>query len=208
MEHPTDGASPAMTTLEAEPGLPPGALAVLELSAAADADADAGSGQGRGPGSLARRLGLLTSVLVLGLVATLGFVAGVNVQKGQKTTAVVPTGAGGGAAAFAALAGGGGFPGAGGAGGAGRTGGAAGAPGAAGAAATGTVKLVDGANIYLTDATGNVIKVTTSDASRFTRSGPGTVGDVRPGDTVVVQGQRGDDGTVAAIAVTSTSAAR
>ncbi|MGH9225108.1 MAG: hypothetical protein ACRD2W_15315, partial [Acidimicrobiales bacterium] len=79
---------------------------------------------------------------------------------------------------------------------------------AAGAAAAGTVKLVDGANIYVTDASGNVVKVTTSDASRFTKSGPGSLSDVRPGDPVIVQGQRGEDGTVAASEVTSTAASR
>ena len=96
--------------------------------------------------------------------------------------------------------GGGGFAGfAGGGGGAG-----AGGAGAAAGATTGTVKLVDGANVYVTDASGNVVKVATSDATRITKSGPGVLGDVKPGSTVVVQGQKGPDGTVTATAISAT----
>jgi hypothetical protein len=68
-------------------------------------------------------------------------------------------------------------------------------------AAAGQVKLIDGANIYVTDGSGNVVKVTTSDTSRITHTGQGTIADIRPGDTVVVQGQKGADGIVAATAV-------
>jgi hypothetical protein len=63
------------------------------------------------------------------------------------------------------------------------------------------VKRVDGANIYVTDAQGNEVKVVTTPSSRFTRTGPGSLQDVRPGDTVIVQGQKGDDGIVTATAV-------
>ena len=61
-------------------------------------------------------------------------------------------------------------------------------------------------NIYVTDAQGNVVKVTTSDSSRFTHTGQGSIADVRPGDTVVVQGQKGADGIVAAAAVADAGA--
>ena len=66
---------------------------------------------------------------------------------------------------------------------------------------------VDGPNIYVTDAQGNVVKVVTSPSSRFTKTGPATVQDVRPGDTVIVQGQKGEDGIVTATAVTTSGAA-
>ena len=59
----------------------------------------------------------------------------------------------------------------------------------------------------MTDKQGNVVKVTTSDASRFTHTGPGTIGDVHPGDTVIVQGQKGADGIVSATAVVDNGAA-
>ncbi|HTJ75584.1 MAG TPA: hypothetical protein VL337_09470, partial [Acidimicrobiales bacterium] len=129
---------------------------------------------------------------------------------GAPATTVAGAGAGPGGTGRA----GGGFAGAGGAGGAGSgqraggagtaAGGAAGGGGPAaggGAAAAGTVKLIDGANIYVTDGQGNVVKVTTTDSSRFTHTGQGSIADVRPGDTVVVQGQKGADGIVAATAV-------
>ncbi|HEX3623611.1 MAG TPA: hypothetical protein VHT97_14955, partial [Acidimicrobiales bacterium] len=101
--------------------------------------------------------------------------------------------AGGAAASGGAAAGGGGT-------------GRAGFAGGAGAATAGQVKLIDGPNIYVTDATGNIVKVTTSDASRITHTGAGTINDILPGDTVVVQGQKGADGIVSATAVADTGA--
>jgi hypothetical protein len=41
------------------------------------------------------------------------------------------------------------------------------------------VKLIDGANIYVTDGQGNVVKVTTSHSSRFTHTGQGSIADDR-----------------------------
>jgi hypothetical protein len=52
-----------------------------------------------------------------------------------------------------------------------------------------------------------VVKVTTSDASRVTHTGQGTLNDIHPGDTVVVQGQKGADGIVSATAIADTGAA-
>ena len=195
--------------------LPPDALAALERGVAS------GDGGGRGARSLGRRLGALTSVLVLGVVAALGFIGGVEVQKRHGTSQVSATGpggggAGGGAAARAAATstsagaassapagpagsgpgGAGGRP-----GGAGQAGGARPGALAAGAATAGQVKLVDGNNIYVTDASGNLVKVVTTASSRFTKTGAGSIQDVRPGDNVVVQGQKGEDGIVTATAV-------
>ena len=90
---------------------------------------------------------------------------------------------------------------------AGRTGAAAtGATGAAaggggGGATVGQVKLIDGSNIYVTDSTGNVVKVATTPDSQITVTTSGTAKDVKPGDTVLVTGTTGDDGTVTATAV-------
>jgi hypothetical protein len=211
-----------------DPALPAGALATLDSGIRSGA-----AGGGRGPLSLARRLGGLTSVLMLAVVATLGFIGGVDVQKRQKVTTSVAasgTGATGGAGAGSARAGGGSTtttapaanapaeatpttagaagaaPAGGGAGGArprAGAGGAGAAPGgaAAGAAAAGQVKRVDGLNIFVTDAQGNEVKVVTTPSSRFTRTGPGSLQEVRPGDAVIVQGQKGDDGVVTATAV-------
>ena len=71
----------------------------------------------------------------------------------------------------------------------------------------GQVKLIDGNNIYVTDAQGNVVKVVTTPSSRFTKTGAGSIQDVRPGDNVIVQGQKGDDGVVTATAVANSGPA-
>jgi hypothetical protein len=122
--------------------------------------------------------GVLTSVLVLGLVGGLAFLGGVKLQQHRTPAA---------GAGFAAGAGG-------------RPGGA-GAGTVAGVTA-GTVKLVDGSSIYVTDQSGNVTKVTTTSSSKVTRADEATVGDVRPGDTVLVQGTPSSNGTVVATQVT------
>ncbi len=219
MDHETNRPGTGIVPARSEPTLPPDAMAALERSIATN-------GAGRGPRSMARRLGGLTSVLVLGVFAAAGFIGGVQVQKHQGGTSQVATG-GGGAAAAARAAGagvtttvpgatgeagpsssvaGGALRGAqGGAGAAARGAGAGGAL-AAGAATAGQVKLVDGPNIYVTDAQGNVVKVVTTPSSRFTRTGAGSISDVRPGDTVIVQGQKGEDGIVTATAVANSGA--
>ncbi|HMK13280.1 MAG TPA: hypothetical protein VK461_16950, partial [Acidimicrobiales bacterium] len=73
--------------------------------------------------------------------------------------------------------------------------------GAAGNGTTGTVKLVDGTNVYITTADGSIVKVTTSDASKVTKAAPGAVSDLKAGDTVTVQGTTGTDGTIAATSI-------
>jgi hypothetical protein len=149
-----------------------------------------------------RTIGGLTAVLLVALVAGLGFLGGVKVQQHQGGSG---TGAPANFAAFAAARqgqGGGareGFPGA---TGAAPGGTAAGGFGGAGGATVGQVKLVDGDVLYVTTTSGDIVKVRTGTGSTVTRSAPATVGDIRPGDTVVVQGTAGSDGTVEATRVT------
>ena len=123
--------------------------------------------------------------LVLALVATLGFLAGVQVQKRHTpaATAVGAFGAGSGNAANRT-----------------GTGQAAGAGG--GGATVGQVKVLDGSTMYVLDRDGNTVHVSTSASSRFSKTVDGSVQDVRPGDNVVVQGTRGPDGSVEATSVT------
>jgi hypothetical protein len=66
----------------------------------------------------------------------------------------------------------------------------------------GTIKLVDGTTIYVTASDGSITKVTTAPATTISRSVSGTAADLQPGQTVVVQGAAGADGTVAATRVT------
>ena len=126
-----------------------------------------------------RKLSWVTAVLALGAAAAIGFAVGVRVQKSQVTTTTAAAGSRRAAAGTGATT----------------------ANPAAGAGRTiGTVKLIDGTNLYITDTSGNVVKVSTTGAS-FTKTVSGAVTDVHPGDTVVVNGPAGADGTVAARSV-------
>jgi hypothetical protein len=67
---------------------------------------------------------------------------------------------------------------------------------------TGTVDHVDGTTVYVKTAQGTDVKVSTSDSTVVGVTQPGKLADLKPGATVVVQGQAGDDGTVTAQAIT------
>ncbi|MEY9843177.1 hypothetical protein [Streptacidiphilus sp. MAP5-3] len=161
-----------------------------------------------------RKLPWLTLVLGAAVVAGLGFIGGVQVEKGQ-----APTGGGGfGGRNFAAAGASGSSATGSGATGSGRTGGAAGggggfggfggggfgggAAGAGGGSTVGTVKLVDGSTIYVSDASGNIVKVTTSGSTKVSLSTTGTVTDLKPGSTVTVRGTTDSSGDVSASTVT------
>ncbi|MEV6579922.1 DUF5666 domain-containing protein [Streptomyces sp. NPDC051582] len=162
----------------------------------------------------------LTLLLSGGVVAGLAFTGGALVEKSHLQGS---PGAGSGGRNFAAGAGGqtrtGGAPsGAGGAGqgqgatGAGRTGagqggarqgfgGATGGPGGGAGVTTGTVKLVDGTTLYVTDAQGDVVKVTTDTNTQITQAKSGKVSDLQPGQTVTVRGSQNPAGDLAATTV-------
>jgi hypothetical protein len=142
-----------------------------------------------------RRAHRLTYVLGgLALVA-IGTLGGIAIQKHEdhgSTTTASATGAGAGT--FAGRGAGGGAPGAGG--------------GAGGAGATvGTVKLIDGNNMYVTETNGTVVKVAINAASQLTKTDPATIKDITPGETVIVRGATATDGSVTATAVTASPAA-
>ncbi len=154
------------------------------------------------------------------VLGAIGFYAGVRVEKSQVSNSSATTGAaGGGAAALrAAAARGGTTTGATGSGAASRTGAGAGArslfgaggggfAGAGGANATfGTVSAISGNSLYITETSGNTVKVTLSSATKVTKNV--TVGKkaVRPGDTVVVAGAKNSNGTVSATTLSDTGA--
>ncbi|MEU9076276.1 hypothetical protein ACFYUY_29325 [Kitasatospora sp. NPDC004745] len=52
----------------------------------------------------------------------------------------------------------------------------------------GTVKAVDGTTVYLTDANGNTVKITTGDATKVQLNKEGKVADLLPGQSVTVVG--------------------
>ena len=65
------------------------------------------------------------------------------------------------------------------------------------------MKLVDGNTIYLSQADGSIVKVTTSPSgTTVTKTVPSSVSAIQPGETLVVQGAAGSDGTVTATRVT------
>jgi hypothetical protein len=84
----------------------------------------------------------------------------------------------------------------------GQSAGGANAPGGAGGGSTlGTVKLVDGKTIYVQTASGGVVQVRTDGSTKISVSKNGTVKDLAPGSTVVVQGAPGKDGTMTATSI-------
>jgi hypothetical protein len=139
-----------------------------------------------------------TSVLLALLLASGTFVGGVALQKHRTPAASTP------AAALAAFASGRGAN----AGGAGRGFGGAAASSGAAAAAVGEVKLVDGTNVYVTTAAGEVVKVATSTSSSISKSAAAGLSDIDVGDTVTVQGRPDIHGTVQATRIDDSGVAR
>ena len=153
-----------------------------------------------------RRAHALTFVLAGALLVAAGFFGGVLVQKHEDHGSSAASGTTARARAFAAGIGATGTGGIGGA--APRTGGFNLGGGGAGGAVTGTVKLVDGKNVYVTDTAGNVVKIATSGTSQLTKTDPATTKDVAPGDLVIVRGTQNSDGsyTASTLVISSASA--
>jgi hypothetical protein len=163
-----------------------------------------------------RRAHLLTFVLAGALLVGAGFYGGVLLQKhedhGSTSASAALSGraarfaAGGGATGASGASGTSGATGTGGAGGGGGRfggfgGGGFGGGAGGGSAVAGTVKLVDGTNVYVTDTNGNVVKVTTNGSSQLTKTDPASTKDVAPGDVVTVRGTQNSDGSYAATSV-------
>ncbi len=174
------------------------------------------------PGRQRRRLWTpLTGLLLAALVGAACFYAGVRVEKSHVSATGASAGTSGLAARLAALRGGAAAGGAtgsrtatgtGAAGGAGATAAAGGGfgPGRFGATGGngtfGTVSAVQGHTLYLTDTSGNTIKVTLSSATTISKSETVSSRSVRPGDTIAVQGLKASDGTISATTVSDTGA--
>jgi hypothetical protein len=143
-----------------------------------------------------RLLTPLTGALLGVLLVGCGFLAGALVEKGQvgSTTAASPFAARG---AGARASGGGG----------GAGGGVAAALGGQGGSATvGQVSSVRGRTLYVQDTQGNTIKVALPTGANVIRTTTSRVGAIHPGDTVIVQGSQGANGTVNASSVRATAA--
>jgi hypothetical protein len=73
--------------------------------------------------------------------------------------------------------------------------------GSSGGGTTGTVKVVDGNDVYITDTDGNLEKVSTDSTSSISITSAGKVTDLKPGQSVVVRGTTNDDGTISATSI-------
>jgi hypothetical protein len=127
------------------------------------------------------------AMLVL-LVLALGFLGGAFVQKqfGSASTAGFPdmsAAAGGSGAAFS-----GGLPG-----------------GQPAGMTVGTVKLVDGNKLYVTDTSGQTVTVTVPKTATITAQQDVALADLAAGTTVIIRGETADDGTVTATSVSQGS---
>ncbi len=77
------------------------------------------------------------------------------------------------------------------------------AGGLAGAGTVGQVKLIDGNNVYLTDAQGNTVKVITQPGLAVNVTKSGTIAELKAGDTIIVTGETNADGFIKASAIRS-----
>jgi hypothetical protein len=132
------------------------------------------------------------------LVGAAGFIAGVEVQKGQDDGATTSSPAG-----FAAARGGGGGAGSGGPGQGQRQG--TGGFGQQSNTTVGSVVNKNGSTLYVKDSDGTTVRVKTSSHSKVNRTASTSAGAIHPGDTVIVQGTKSANGTVTATQVNATS---
>ncbi len=87
-------------------------------------------------------------------------------------------------------------------------GGASGFPGALGGgnASIGTISSVDRNTIYITDSSGNTVKVTLSSATKITKSLGVGERSLHPGDSVVISGLKKKSGVLAAASISDSGA--
>jgi hypothetical protein len=139
----------------------------------------------------------ITAALLAVVLIALGFTAGVLVQKSADGTPAsadgTPTSAAGGRSNLA----GGGPPGA--------QQGRGGGQGGGGQATVGEVSSKDGRTLYVKDSDGTTIKVRIRAHAKVARTANAGAKAIHPGDTVIVQGTAGSNGTVKATSVTATA---
>ena len=131
------------------------------------------------------------------LLTACGFIGGALVEKGQASSSSSSAATGGGASRSAALraaAGGGTRTGSSGREAAGSTASSSGFT----RPTAGQVAYVAGHTLYVTNAEGNTIKVTTSAGTSVTKAVKATVKGIHPGETVTITGASAADGSLAA----------
>jgi hypothetical protein len=73
-----------------------------------------------------------------------------------------------------------------------------------GNATVGTIKLIDGATVYVQTAAGDIVQVATSAGTKVTVSSTVPVKDLQPGETVIVLGSKNSTGAIAATSISQT----
>ncbi len=66
---------------------------------------------------------------------------------------------------------------------------------------------MQGRTLYVTTTQGNTVKVTVPEGATVTRTTSSSVKNVHPGESVIVQGTKGSDGSISASSVRATSQA-
>ena len=74
-----------------------------------------------------------------------------------------------------------------------------------GNATVGTIKLIDGATVYVQTAAGDIVQVATSPGTKVTVSSTVPVKDLQPGETVIVLGSKNSSGAITATSISQTS---
>jgi hypothetical protein len=74
-----------------------------------------------------------------------------------------------------------------------------------GNATIGTIKLIDGGTVYVQTTAGDIVQLATSAGTRVTLSSTVPVTDLRPGETVIVEGSKNSGGAIAATSISQTS---
>jgi hypothetical protein len=144
------------------------------------------------------KLPSLTLVLVALVVASAGFLGGIVVGKHYGTSSSPAAAFSRFAAVGSATAGAGSGSGAG-------FGGRGGGGFAAGNATIGTIKLIDHSIVYVQTAEGDIVQVSTSAGTKVTASSTIPVQDLKPGETVIVEGSKNSTGGVTATSISQTS---
>jgi hypothetical protein len=73
-------------------------------------------------------------------------------------------------------------------------------------ATSGTVTEVQGSTLYVTNASGALVKVTVGPSATVDRNAASSLGSLQVGDTVIVQGTKASNGSVTASSVSATAA--
>jgi hypothetical protein len=156
------------------------------------------------PGRPRRRLLSPAPLALLAvLLSACGFIGGVLVEKGQSASGSTGAGASGLSSRLAALR----ARGAGGAGG-GVNGGGGRSPAGGGGSrpVAGQVAYINGSTLYVTNAEGNTIKVTTSVGTSVSKMVKTSVHAIHPGETVTVTGASAASGAISAESISVGSA--